>query len=402
MSPAGQPLAALLGYRIERKLRDTGLAELIVPLRIAAPLRARSGDLAEPVESVAARDVVDGVQLLAMVPTAAWLALLASLGVTGDRQTRLETVLGEVADIYDAVTDVLFAETVHQAAAGNLDRAAAAAGALDRQERPVEPDVVRTPRDGTVVANRVVVALGADATAPAPGWPARGVRGTLEPRLDAWLGSVLGDPSLLQWSGRLHRGDTVTDLGSVNAVDLGLSPLALVLAAGRPAVDRPTELEARAVAVLAGRVNDPAESDSIELDSDDLLPSVALYGYRLVRGSRALGVSDLTPVGTDAPSGPAGAGAIDIDELEARVDAAVDATRAALASVAGAPRTSEALRAALEAVTELVGVDAMPRVRRGAPDEAGRLGEQADEVIALVDREVGAGRRAGRCAAGPG
>ncbi|MET0712367.1 MAG: hypothetical protein ABWZ30_07690, partial [Jiangellaceae bacterium] len=380
---AGQPLAALLGYRIERKLHDVGLGELVVPLRIAAPLRARSGDLAEPVESVAARDVVDGVQLLAMVATEAWLALLATHGVTGDRQTRLETVLAEVADIYDAVTDVLFAETVHQAAAGNLDRAAAAAGTLDRQERPTEPDVVRTPREGTVVANRVVVAFDADASATAPpGWPARGVRGTLEPRLDAWLGSVLGDPSLLQWSGRLHRGETVTDLGSVTAVDLGLSPLALVLAAGRPAVDRPTELEARAVAVLASRVTDPDESDSIELDSDDLLPSVALHGYRLVSSSRALGVSDLTPVGTDAPSGSAGT--IDIDELTARVDSAVDATRAALASVSAAPPTSEALRAALEAVTELVGVDALPLVRHGVSDEAVLLREQADDVIALL------------------
>ena len=89
------------------------------------------------------------------------------LQVTGDRQTRLEAVLREVAGTYDAVSDVLFAEAVHQTAAGNLDRAAAAAGALDRQERPVEPDVTRTPRDGAVVTNRVVVALRGSATARA-------------------------------------------------------------------------------------------------------------------------------------------------------------------------------------------------------------------------------------------
>ena len=47
---AGQPLAALLGYRIERKLTDAGLAALIVGLRIAAPLQARGGDLDTPVE----------------------------------------------------------------------------------------------------------------------------------------------------------------------------------------------------------------------------------------------------------------------------------------------------------------------------------------------------------------
>ena len=68
---AGQPLAALLGYRIERRLTDAGLADLIVGLRIAAPLRARAGDLDTPVESVAARDVVDGLRLLDMLPTQA-------------------------------------------------------------------------------------------------------------------------------------------------------------------------------------------------------------------------------------------------------------------------------------------------------------------------------------------
>ena len=162
---AGQSLAALLGYRIERKLTDAGLAELIVGLRIAAPLQARAGDLDTPVESVAARDVVDGLRLLDMLPTQQWFQLLAQLQVSGERQTRLEAVLRDVAGTYDAVSDVLFAEAVHQTAAGNLDRAAAAAGALDRQERPVEPDVTRTPRDGAVVTNRVVVALRGSATA---------------------------------------------------------------------------------------------------------------------------------------------------------------------------------------------------------------------------------------------
>ena len=138
--------------------------------------------------------------------------------------------------------------------------------------------------------------------------------------------------------------------------------------------------------MLAGRVNDPSESDSIELAPDDLLPSVALCGHRLVSGSRGARDRDLTPVGTDAPSGSAGE--IDIDELEARVESAVDATRAALSSVSGAPRTSEGLRAALEAVTELVGVDAIPLVRRGAPDEAALLGEQADDVIALLNERL--------------
>ena len=136
---AGQSIAALVGYRIERRLRDAGLADLTVPLRIEAPLQSRDDEHEEPVESVAARDVVDGVKLLSLFagPPDEWEALVGRVGAEA-ADPQLEDVLRDVAANYDAVTDVLFAECVHQLAAGNLERASAAAGALDRQERPVE------------------------------------------------------------------------------------------------------------------------------------------------------------------------------------------------------------------------------------------------------------------------
>src|SRR6476646_920193 len=58
----GQPLGALLGYRIERSLHDAALDRFIAPLRRVAPLaaRARQGGT-ETVESIAANNVVDGV-----------------------------------------------------------------------------------------------------------------------------------------------------------------------------------------------------------------------------------------------------------------------------------------------------------------------------------------------------
>jgi hypothetical protein len=382
---AGQPLAALLGYRIERKLTDAGLAELIVGLRIAAPLRARAGDLDTPVESVAARDVVDGLRLLDMLPTQQWLLLLAQLQVTGDRQTRLEAVLRDVAGTYDAVSDVLLAEAVHQTAAGNLDRAAAATGALDRQERPVEPDVTRTPRDGVVVTNRVVVALPGPETAPASGWPARGVRGAAEPRLDHWLGGVLGDPTLLTCTGRLVRGETVADLEPVSAADLGLSPLAFALTAGRPAADRPTELESRLAAVLAAQVTDPTDADRIEIDGASLLTDVATWASRLVSGCRPLQVSDLSPAaGTSGASGPAGT--VDDAELRERADAALAALREAHATIQSASRESGPLRGALDAASELVGVDALATTAA----DVDALSQQADDVAALLAERVAA------------
>jgi hypothetical protein len=386
---AGQSLAALLGYRIERKLTDAGLAELIVGLRIAVPLRARASDLDAPVESVAARDVVDGVRLLAMQGTQQWFELLAQLQVSGERQTRLEAVLADdVAVVYDAVSDVLFAEAVHQTAAGNLDRAAAAAGALDRQERPVEPDVTRTPRDGVVVTNRVVVALRGSATARASGWPARGVRGSAEPRLDRWLGAVLGDPQLLTCTARLVRGDTVTELEPVSAAELGLSPLALALTAGRPAADQPTELEARLAAAFAARVTAPTDTDRIELDGASLLTTVAAWASRLVSGCRPLQVSDLAPVGGATGSAGGPAGAVNVTELRQRADAALAALRKGHATIESAPRTPAQLRRALGAVSELVGVDALA----SSAADVETLSNQADAVGALLaDRIAAAG-----------
>ena len=66
----GQPLGALLGYRVERLLHETvvdngrSLDRFIAPLRRVAPLVARSsGATTGPVEAIAANNVVDGLVL---------------------------------------------------------------------------------------------------------------------------------------------------------------------------------------------------------------------------------------------------------------------------------------------------------------------------------------------------
>jgi hypothetical protein len=385
---AGQSIAALVGYRIERGLRDAGVAELTVPLRLVAPLQARDHERDEPVESMAARDVVDGVRLLQLFAGSGWNAVMARLGVTGQRRNRLEDVLRQVAARYDAVADVLFAEAVHQTADGNLVRASAAAAALDRQERPVELDITRTPRTGAVVTNRVLVAL--IETQQVQRWPARGPRGKAEPRLDRWLGTVLGPAGDLAVKGTLVRPgpttaapETRTDLGSVSASDLGLSPLALVLTAHRPASDRPSELEARVVAVLAPRVRNPTPEDRIELE-DTLLRTLTEWASRLAGGVRPLAPTDLALAQTTAASAPS-PGKINIGELRQRANAAVTAVRTAASAFRRAARAPAALRTALQSVAELAGVEAIPVVLAGHPEEATRLAEQADRVQALLD-----------------
>ena len=183
----------------------------------------------------------------------------------------------------------------------------------------------------------------------------------------------------------------------MSAAELGLSPLAFVLTAGRPAADQPTELESRLAAVFAAQVTDPAETDRIELDGASLLTAVAAAASRLVSGCRPLQVSDLTPPGgtTGGAGGPAGA--VDEAELRERADAALAALREAHATIESTPPEPGPLRRVLDAVSELVGVDALvvaadaEALSRQASDVAALLAERIASARELRSRPLGAG-----------
>ena len=253
---AGQPLAALLGYRIERALRERSLllAKYILPLRLLFPLRptgestpAPSG----PSETIAARDVVDGVALLQ-----AWrdtqAALFNRLAPPPDAADLplLTDELNRLADLYDAVADLMVAEAVHQNVLGNNERAGAVIAALDRQERPPSLDFMRTPRSGTSYTQRLLVLLG-DAVLPTP-WAALGadVRGRAEPRLNAWIARLLGAPTRFVFAANVRTGSTVKAL-KLALPALGLSPLSLVMASRGSAQQGPSELDARVLLAFA-------------------------------------------------------------------------------------------------------------------------------------------------------
>ena len=143
-------------------MRDRGvtLAQYILPIRRLAPLRPDGAPPASPTPSdqVAARDVVDGVALLerwrnegpalfdALQQLVKFPPPPAEVFVMPPQEQRnqLAVELDRLADSYDAVADLLLAETVHQNVLGNHERAAAALGALDRQGRPPRVEFVRT------------------------------------------------------------------------------------------------------------------------------------------------------------------------------------------------------------------------------------------------------------------
>ena len=406
---SGQRLAALLGYRFERMLqdRDLTLARWILPLRLQCPLRSdrpedptgapktqpwESAGAEEPVESVAARDVVDGVALLAR-----WAAdgpgLLVGAGVLAGDRKAVGEVLDAVASIADAVSDVLVSEAVHQATSGNLERAGAALAAHDRQGPPPDPQFVRTPRAGQTVAHRVGVWLAGDETDPAPGWAAD-VRSTAEPRLDRWIGIVLGDPD--QWTvrARLVRRDP-GDPGAVPAVDPvtavladldpisldavasgagGMSALSVVLSARRPGSGQLSELEAWLAVLFANAARSAGlvlgAHDRVELAGEDLatLRDLAAWAAEVI-GAVPLGAADLTDA-SDLGRAPRQSAVTQVAEARRRADAVLDRVRAlrdsldrARAALAASPADTDRAAALARAMLDLApvaGLDAIP------------------------------------------
>ena len=242
-----------------------------------------------------------------------------------------------------------------------------------------------TPRDGATVANRVVVALAA--TAKSAGWPARGIHGELEPRLDRWLGDLLGDPSLLAVPSTLVRAadgeePMRTPLPPVTAKELGLSPLALVLSAGRPA-PAGTEFEQRVAVGAAAAVPDLLPTDRIEVEQGGLAATLARWAAQLA-GGRALVPADLVIGGSGDSSGD-----IDAAELRARVDRAVAGVRGVRTALRGlAPdATTAQRRSALRAASEIV-PEALAAPVGGADPPA--LAAQVAEILAILDARIAA------------
>ncbi|MGP4091953.1 hypothetical protein ACTWQJ_47430, partial [Streptomyces sp. KR55] len=402
---AGQSIAALLGYRCERLLRESAdrLARYILPARRFAPLRPSTAPAGPgPQEAIAAHDVVDGVRLVQ-----AWrdnkAAVLAGMKVAPADRTAVSAVLNDLAVTWDAVGDVLVSESVYQTVLGNPERAGAALAALDKQERPPEPEVVRTPRSGISYTQKVVVAVDQEAARAA--WrPLRDARAEAAPKLNAWAASVLPDPGELRFWGVLTSpaGDTgppTHTLLSVPGTDLGLSALSLALASATGAASGVSELDSRVAQALVAGVpvgeddelalleDRPADAPAPAGNEVNLGAARALLDWvrELLAGCRPLSAEDLALPGGDRSTGT------DVADLAARADsaaAAVAQAATALAAVLAAPAaTTPALRGALRQAAALGIAEAVPRAAGGGAAAArAALRAQAEAVVNEVTR----------------
>ena len=212
----GQPLGALLGYRIERALHEKRLDRFTLTLRSLAPLVSRrmtdrteaAGTQAQA--SVSANNVLDGLRLIDLFgkdPASICTALRNPPQDNPYVKDNWPTVLRPEWDVFtqvmqdaaaaaDAAADMLLAESVHQLVQGNMGATAATLNAVATGDSPPpQPDVVRTPSAGVVFTHRLLIASQASFASGAAGWDELRPRAQAEPRLEQWAQSRFGNAS---------------------------------------------------------------------------------------------------------------------------------------------------------------------------------------------------------------
>lgn len=227
-----QPIGAALGYQFERGLHEghpgAQLDKFIDAFRAQYPLVAnKAADSGQAAESVAARNVVDGLRL-----REAWRAGTgagaipwnnAEFAATSAERAALEAELTRLDEAVDAVSDLLLAESVHQVLKGSAAGAGATLDSLSKGKRAPEPEVVSTPRGGGALHQRV--ALVVSKTLLAQSWSDLGLtpRAEAAPELNAWLGGLLGPPdaiaAVVTVDGQAPLRVTVADL-ALQPIDL--------------------------------------------------------------------------------------------------------------------------------------------------------------------------------------
>ncbi len=379
---AGNDLGSLLGYQFERFLHEAyanegvTLDDLLAPLRRAFPSSVPVDEnLSSP--DAARQIVIDGLALHQTVQ--AWIqdnavnvapgatvfdvlhdggnyslypfGLQAANGqvlipATTDAVSRrrldgLLRAVDNLADAVDAVADLVVSEGVYQIAQGNHVRAAAAVAALAQGKAPPRPEIVDTPRSGTLVSQRLFLQItpieAARGTRPA-GW--RGIRETsrsaAEPSLNNWLGALLGPAQNLK--ARIFDLDDV-EVAEVSAENLAMQPIDLLALLG-PGFDK-------GLGEFAARVLDtqrPADVDDaapparlrVELQRDaqwnldvksfvEIAPMLESVWELLTRG-RAANAHDFVLEETATDGGALLSGSID-NELSQRVTGALESLR---------------------------------------------------------------------------
>jgi hypothetical protein len=349
----GQPLGALLGYRVERLLHETvvdggrTMDRFIAPLRRVAPLVARAAATSTgPVDTIAAGNVVDGLVLHRRWKEErnAVIAEVSTAGLGTSDLSAISSILDRLDDAIDGLTDALTADMAYQMVRGNTSRTASTLKAIAEGDAPApELEVTKTPRSGTSLTHRLLLLMSGP-NVNTPGWisAASRVRSNAEPMLNFWAFKLLGDGSRIRCT--IDRLDDVTgavvETQKLPLSELGLAPLDIVYgveAANTTAQPGLTlsDIEQQVLyyskrktggfdRLATVRLQHARPSD---LAAGEITLFDALEQARAVR--RLLGVARGADPEDLNPPERTGQGVIDLVELEARVVRAENALNAA-------------------------------------------------------------------------
>lgn len=399
-----QPLGAALGYQFERGLheRHPGLEldKFIDAFRSLYPLIANKADSSsDPAETVAARNVVDGLRLHRAAEGGSIPFGSGDLAPSATERSAIDAELARLADSIDAIGDLLTAESVYQLIKGSVAGTAASLDTLAKGLRAPDIEVANAPRGGSVLHQRCAILLGSG-DLPAE-WSAMSLspRARAAPELNAWLAGLFGSPKHIRCSvtpdGGSPREVSLADL-SLQAIDF----LSLAAAAEAGAAD---EFDRRIGWYISG-----ASGSQMPLAIDYEAASGGSISFaqafeiasaigRVLGHARPLQPADLLPPSSGNRADEADLMPIEIGdrakgaktELE-QVIAALGAAIAAVEASSGSPDASlNALREALVRASALGVAGAFPASRHHGSDaaKAALLGSGKAALMTLKERE---------------
>ncbi|HEY0375615.1 MAG TPA: hypothetical protein VGC87_01505 [Pyrinomonadaceae bacterium] len=396
-----------------------GHAEQDLAAARLALARALKEQWQKALESVAANNVVDGLELRRRWTAARqftpprWDATTIPFGdttlgfpapATGDFKM-LDAQFGWLDEMVDAVGDLVLAESTYHLVQGNPLRSGATLDAISGGEAPPpEMEVIRTPRTGVGLTHRLLVLFPKLPNYAVPAWPtdANQVRAAAEPVLNAWAALLLPNPAKVSCRVEYvnHTTGQVVGTTDVLLTSLALSPLDVVYTTSSPQGAQRTELEerlryhvARTKLVPSGADIRPTYGRAPTLPADNFslgeLVEVARTVRALLAGARTIDSRDLAAQ-SDAPD----AGISGINDLSSRTTAArqllanaLAALRAALTAARGTTTGSlDPLRNALLQAAAFGVAGTIPLAATGDTAEArADLVAQADSAAQEVD-----------------
>ncbi|MBE7172621.1 MAG: hypothetical protein INR73_18725 [Williamsia sp.] len=233
----GHSLNEQLGYFIERRMYDNlALAQYVPDLRTAFPLHIERNEwddyqqINEAAKITNLELVTDGLAIVnkhqqpLTVPT--WSDKLTAVFKTDQpAKEAFEKVVGEAGDQFDAVSDLVLAESVFQTVKGNPDRAAAALRIASEGSDILLPEIAQVPAESRVLTHRMGFVLNAP-DAPERTWSTNqgtlSLAARLSPDLNRWLADQLPLPAkIVAWVRREDNAGVKIGLGSlgIQAID---------------------------------------------------------------------------------------------------------------------------------------------------------------------------------------